>query len=170
LGNCGAQKRRFLRDSPQLIRRSATLDAVRALSEMRSRAISWRTSGEIAGMFEQKLERAFLNLVLNAFEASARRQSAIEIDIRSYSEQFEIRVIDHGPGVPAPIRDTLFDLFVSFGQSTGTGQGLAIVNKIVRDHAGRVAVETTSLFGTTFLVKLPCAVSVLSEPMQRIIS
>jgi signal transduction histidine kinase len=138
------------------------VDAVRARSEMRSRAISWRISGEMAGMFDpQKIERAFLNLVLNAFEASAQTQTGIEIDIRSLSEQFEIRVIDHGPGVPPPIRDTLFDPFVSFGKSTGIGLGLAIVNKIVRDHAGQVAVETTSHSGTTFLVKLPRAVSVL---------
>jgi signal transduction histidine kinase len=147
------------------------VDAVRARSEMRSRTIVWRTSGEMAGMFDpQKIERAFLNLVLNAFEASAQTQSEIEIDIRSCSEQFEIRVIDHGPGVSPPIRDTLFDPFVSFGKSTGTGLGLAIVNKIVRDHAGQVTVETTSHSGTTFLVKLPRAVGTLSEPMQRVSS
>jgi signal transduction histidine kinase len=93
-----------------------------------------------------------------------------EIDIRSFSEQFEIRIIDHGPGVPAAIRDTSFDPFANFGKSTGTGLGLAIANKIVRDHTGQAAVETTPHSGTTFLVKLPRPVSVLSESMRQMSS
>jgi signal transduction histidine kinase len=106
------------------------VDAICARAEMRSRAISWRIFGEMAGMFDpQKIERAFLNLASNAFEASAQTQTGIEIDIRSLSEQFEIRVIDHGPGVPPPIRDTLFDPFVGFGKSTGIGLGLAITTR-----------------------------------------
>jgi signal transduction histidine kinase len=144
------------------------VDAVRARAEMRSRKILWHTSGEMTGMFDpHKIERAFLNLVLNALEASAQSQREIEIDIRSFAGQFEIRVTDHGPGVPPLIRETLFDPFVSFGKSTGSGLGLAIVNKIIHDHAGHVAMEATSQSGTTFLVKLPRAVSVLIEAGER---
>jgi len=107
-------------------------------------------------MFDpQKIERAFFNLVLNACEASAQTQDGIEIDIRSLASLFEIRVTDHGPGVPRPIRSTLFEPFVSYGKSNGTGLGLAIVNKVIHDHGGSVAVEQTSHSGTTFLVRLP---------------
>jgi len=110
----------------------------------------------MTGIFDpQKIERAFFNLVLNACEASAQTQAGIEIDICSLAGQFEIRVTDHGPGVPRPIRSTLFEPFVSYGKSNGTGLGLAIVNKVIHDHGGSVAVEQTSRFGTTFLVKLP---------------
>ena len=144
-------------------------DAVRARAEMRTRVISMRTSGEMMGTFDpQKIERVFFNLVLNACEASAQTQGEIEIDIRSLAELFEIRVIDHGPGVPAPVRNTLFDPFVSFGKSNGTGLGLAIVNKVIHDHGGWVAVEDTSPTGTTFLVKLPRAARVLSEATQAV--
>jgi len=144
-------------------------DAVRARAEMRTRVISMRTSGEMMGTFDpQKIERVFFNLVLNACEASAQTQGEIEIDIRSLAELFEIRVIDHGPGVPAPVRNTLFDPFVSFGKSNGTGLGLAIVNKVIHDHGGSVAVEDTSPAGTTFLVKLPRAARVLSEATQAV--
>ncbi len=132
------------------------VDAVRARSEMRHRAISLRISGEMMGMFDpQKIERAFINLVLNACEASEQTQSEIAIDIHSSTDSFEIRVIDHGRGVPAAIRNTLFDPFVSFGKSNGTGLGLAIVDKVIHDHGGSVTVEETSLSGTTFLVKIP---------------
>jgi signal transduction histidine kinase len=138
----------------QTIRRA--VDAARARSEMRTRAVSVRTSGAMTGRFDpQKIERAFFNLILNACEASAQTSSGIEIDILSMASLFEIRVTDHGPGVPAPIRNTLFDPFVSFGKSNGTGLGLAIVIKVIHDHGGSVLVEETSPSGTTFLVKLP---------------
>ena len=127
------------------------VDAVRARAEMRIRSINIRTSGEMSGTFDpQKIERAFFNLVLNACEASVQSQSEIEIDVRSLSEVFEIRVIDQGPGIPAPIQNTLFDPFISFGKANGTGLGLAIVNKVIHDHGGSVIVEETSAAGTTF--------------------
>jgi signal transduction histidine kinase len=145
------------------------VDTVRARAEMRTRLISLRTSGEMTGTFDpQKIERVFFNLVLNACEASVPTQGEIEIEIRSLAKLFEIRVMDRGPGVPAPIRNTLFDPFVSFGKSTGTGLGLAIVNKVVCDHGGSVTVEETSLLGTTFLVKLPRAVRTATDAAQTV--
>jgi len=145
------------------------VDAVRARPELRTRPILIRSAEEVNGTFDpQKIERVFFNLVLNACEASAQTQSEIVVEIRSFPELFEIRVIDHGPGVPAPIRDTLFDPFVSFGKSNGTGLGLAIVNKVIEDHGGSVAVEETSPSGTTFLVKLPRAVPVSRETAQPV--
>src|SRR3984885_200838 len=60
------------------------VDAARTRSEMRARAVSVRTSGEMTGIFDpQKIERAFFNLVLNACEASAQTQAGIELDICS---------------------------------------------------------------------------------------
>ncbi|MGB9431507.1 MAG: HAMP domain-containing sensor histidine kinase [Candidatus Acidiferrum sp.] len=145
------------------------VDTVRARPEMRSRVISMHSSGELSGTFDpQKIERAFFNLILNACEASAQTQGETVIDIRSHSGQFEIRVIDRGSGVPAPIRNTLFDPFVSFGKSNGTGLGLAIVDKVIHDHGGSVTVEETSPSGTTFLVKLPRAVRVSSDTTQAV--
>jgi signal transduction histidine kinase len=136
---------------------------------MRNRAITIRMSGEVTGTFDpQKVERVFFNLVLNAGEASSQTQGEIEIDVQSSLEIFEIRVIDHGSGVPAPIRNTLFDPFVSFGKSNGTGLGLAIVSKVIHDHGGTVAVEATSPAGTTFLVKLPRAARKLAEALQPV--
>lgn len=141
------------------------VDAVRARSELRTRTVLLRTSGDMAGIFDpKKIERAFFNLVLNACEASSQTQREIEIEIHSLENVFEIRVADHGTGVPAAVRATLFDPFVSFGKSNGTGLGLAIVNKVIHDHGGSTTLEHTSPTGTTFLVKLPRTVRVLNEP------
>jgi signal transduction histidine kinase len=145
------------------------VDAVRARAEMRNREISIRTSGDMGGTFDpQKIERAFVNLVLNACEASVSTQGEIEIEMHSSSNLFEIRVIDHGCGVPSAVCNTLFDPFVSFGKSNGTGLGLAIVSKVIHDHGGSVVVEETSLSGTTFLVKLPRAPQTLQQTIQTV--
>jgi signal transduction histidine kinase len=132
------------------------IDAARARPELRDREISVRTAGDMAGVFDpQKIERALLNLVVNACEAVPNREGKIVFDIVSSPESFEIRISDNGPGIPDTIRDNLFEPFVSAGKPNGTGLGLAIVSKIIADHGGAVGVESTSAHGTTFLVKLP---------------
>lgn len=153
----------------QIIRHA--VDAVRARAEMRIRSINIRTSGDMTGTFDpQKIERAFFNLVLNACEASVQSQSEIEIAVRSFPEVFEIRVIDHGPGIPPAILKTLFDPFISYGKANGTGLGLAIVNKVIHDHGGSVTVEETSPAGATFLVRMPRAAGVLGKAPMGVIS
>jgi signal transduction histidine kinase len=138
----------------QTIRRA--VDAVLTRPEFRSRTISVQASGEMEGAFDpKKIERVFFNLLLNACEATAQWQGHIEVDLKSVQDSFEVRVIDNGPGIPAQIRSTLFDPFVSSGKPNGTGLGLAIVNKIVHDHSGSVVVERTSDSGTVFLVSFP---------------
>lgn len=153
----------------QIIRHAS--DTVRARPEMRNRSASVRASGDMSGVFDtQKIERAFFNLVLNAFEASAQTQGEVQIDIRSSADWFDIRVIDHGCGVPAAVRNSLFDPFVSHGKANGTGLGLAIVDKILHDHGGSVDVEETSSAGTTFIVRLPRAAHSLVETAQTVVT
>jgi signal transduction histidine kinase len=138
----------------QCVRRA--IDAARARPELRDREISVRAAGDMVGVFDpQKIERALLNLVVNACEAVPNREGKIAFDIVSLPETFEIRISDNGPGIPDAIRDNLFEPFVSAGKPNGTGLGLAIVSKIIADHGGAVCVESTSAHGTTFLVKLP---------------
>jgi len=138
----------------QCLRRA--VEAARARPQLRNRDVSIRAAGDMTGVFDpKKMERAFLNLALNACEAAPNRDGKIAIDIASTPDSFEIRVSDNGPGIPVAIRNNLFDPFVSAGKPNGTGLGLAIVSKIIADHGGTVAVESTSASGTTFLVKLP---------------
>ncbi|HEX4003823.1 MAG TPA: HAMP domain-containing sensor histidine kinase [Candidatus Acidoferrales bacterium] len=138
----------------QTIRRAA--DAVVAIPDLRRRTVSVSTSGEIDGVFDPtKIERAFFNLLLNACQAAPQGAGKVRVEIASSADSFDIRVIDNGSGIPASIRGTLFDPFVSSGKPNGTGLGLAIVSKILHDHGGSVSVESTSESGTIFLVELP---------------
>ena len=143
------------------------VEAVLARPELRNRQIAIRPSGEMEGVFDpRKIERALFNLILNACEATAQWQGNISIELFSAGDTFEVRVIDNGPGIPAGIREVLFDPFVSSGKPNGTGLGLAIVNKIINDHGGSVTVERTSEVGTVFLIRLPRASRVLDEAPQ----
>jgi signal transduction histidine kinase len=145
------------------------IEAVRGRPELRRQMISVHEAGDMAGVFDpQKMERAFLNLALNACEAVSNLHGEIAFDIRSSTDDFEIRVSDNGPGIPLSIRRSLFDPFVSEGKTNGTGLGLAIVNKIVTDHGGSVSVETTSNIGTTFLVRLPRTQHLVQKVPQNI--
>jgi signal transduction histidine kinase len=166
-----ASERRTIVPQPasidQTIRRA--IDAVQGRPELRSRSILMTTAGDMTGVFDpKKLERAFFNLTLNACEATPERQGRIAIDISSTTESFEIRVSDNGSGIPASIRNTLFDPFVSAGKSNGTGLGLAIVSKVIHDHGGNVTVARTSEAGTVFLIKLPRSQQELDEVPQSI--
>jgi signal transduction histidine kinase len=140
----------------QVIRRA--IEAIHAKPEFRQARIVLLASEDMEGMFDaRKLERVFFNLILNACEATADTQGSITVEAKIHGDNFEIRIQDNGPGIPAGIRHTLFDPFVSFGKPNGTGLGLAIVSKIVQDHSGSVTIEQTSEAGTTVLVLLPCS-------------
>jgi signal transduction histidine kinase len=120
--------------------------------------IKIRISGEgsTEGWFDfKKLERALLNLLLNACEMVPADTGKIEIGLRRKGENLEIRIEDNGPGIADAVRDRLFEPFVSYGKENGTGMGLTVVQKILQDHGGDVTVERTSVSGTTFRINIP---------------
>ncbi len=100
------------------------------------------------------LRRAFGNLLRNAVEA-AGPASPIEVSISVRAAgAVLVRVADHGPGVSAPMRDRVFDPYVTT-KSEGTGLGLALVRQTVETHGGKVRVAETPGGGATFEVTLP---------------
>jgi signal transduction histidine kinase len=140
-------------------------DAVLARPEFHNRLLSIQTPPDTTGVFDpKKIERVFFNLLLNACEATSDR-GKIDIDIKTSDNSFEVRIADDGIGIPAAIRSTLFDPFISSGKSNGTGLGLAIVSKIIHDHYGSVSVEYTGETGTVFLVKFPRSQSGIGDSL-----
>lgn len=146
----------------QLVRGNIAEPVERAIRTARARpefwqiAINFTCDEPVEGWFDpRKLERVFHNLLLNACEAVSPDSGKIELRARRRPEGLEVTVADNGPGIPEPIRDQLFSPFVSYGKSNGTGLGLAVVQKIVQDHGGSVAVERSSSQGTVFRIALP---------------
>lgn len=117
------------------------------------------------------LIQLFLNLVKNAAEAlETSKDACITIttyyqsgmrfkkDAASKSEPLPIGIIieDNGPGIAQELKDSLFEPFVT-SKEGGKGLGLAIVAKIVSDHAGAIEWEEKSPQGTRFRILLPAA-------------
>ena len=110
------------------------------------------------------LHRVVVNLVLNAVQASDGKVS-VSIEVReARSEEIPggfplggavvLRVSDNGPGIPADLRDRVFEPFVT-GRIGGSGLGLAIVQRAVQAHRGMVFVDTDPGSQTTLTVFLP---------------
>ncbi|GAB4335541.1 MAG: hypothetical protein Kow0037_15580 [Calditrichia bacterium] len=101
-----------------------------------------------------KLTRAFFNLAKNAKEAMGTK-GKFEVSVKEVDDGFQFSFSDTGPGIPAEIRDKIFESFVTSGKESGTGLGLAIVKKIVEDHQGKIELSSEKGKGTTFRIILP---------------
>jgi signal transduction histidine kinase len=117
-----------------------------------------------AALDTDKLRRAVFNIAANARDAmkgSGRlhAQATIEIDSGAAPSQSLLLVLtDEGPGVPAGIRDTIFDPFVTTGKKSGTGLGLAVTRRFVEDQGGRVDLlprAPEDPLGASFRIRLP---------------
>lgn len=103
----------------------------------------------------RRLRQALINLFDNARSAAAVTQGAIAIDAhRSEDGSIEVAICDNGNGVPAEIRETLFQPFVS-RRPEGTGLGLAIVAKIMEAHGGSVRLAERPGWATSFVLSFP---------------
>lgn len=134
------------------------VQAVRTHPEFQRIHIGVSSKGNHIGWFDpKKLERALYNLLRNACEVAPRESGRVDVEVRNSSAGVEIRVNDNGPGIPDPIRQRLFEPFVSFGKENGSGMGLAVAQKVIQDHGGEICVERTSETGTVFKLTVPLA-------------
>ena len=67
----------------------------------------------------------------------------------------EIRVADNGTGIPPDKLADIFRPFISTKGSRGTGLGLAVSRKILREHGGDILVQSQPGKGTKFILRLP---------------
>jgi GAF domain-containing protein/two-component sensor histidine kinase len=113
----------------------------------------------------QDVMRVFLNLCGNGFYAANKRRLAkeagyrptLKISTRDLGDKVEIRVRDNGTGIPAEVRDKLFQpFFTTKPTGEGTGLGLSISYDIVtQQHGGSIEVESEVGGFTEFTVRLP---------------
>lgn len=101
-----------------------------------------------------RLVQALLQLVSNSL-AHTTEADTIALGSRAGSDELVLWVRDSGAGVPAEVRDTLFDRFVHSGDSEGSGLGLSIVDAIARAHGGRAVLLDPGPGSTRFGLVLP---------------
>ena len=113
---------------------------------------------------ESLCEQAFANLVQNAYDAMSSGGGTLRLSaskaVRADQDGVEVRIADTGPGIPAELREQIFNPFVTT-KKTGMGLGLSIVSKIVDGHHGSIRVDNgggpPSRSGACFVIFFPAA-------------
>ena len=106
----------------------------------------------------EALSRAILNVVTNAIDAVEEQSNGtvdITTELDEKREVVQVRVTDNGPGIPAETLPDIFNLFVSTKGAKGTGLGLTVSQKILREHGGDISVESSATHGTCFTLSFP---------------
>jgi len=102
----------------------------------------------------EKLRQAFLNIIINALQATPSDGIVVISTGINQAEQCEISFRDTGKGIDATTLERVFEPFFTT-KSDGTGLGLAITKKIIESHGGALIVESDVGSGTTVTVRLP---------------
>jgi two-component system NtrC family sensor kinase len=115
----------------------------------------------VLGVRDQ-LVQVFLNLILNAIDATAAGGSII-LQAVGDGPWLDIRIQDSGTGIAPEDAGRLFQPYFTT-KKQGTGLGLFVTRKLVGDHGGTIDFETTPGAGTTFHVRLP---AIMERPHEE---
>ena len=136
------------------------VETVRQRAAAAGVAIRWQPRADLPlllfdaeGMF-----RAILNVVTNALDAVEERPGpAIGLDVAfdETARLARVTVSDNGAGIAEEARGTIFDLFVSTKGTRGTGLGLPVSRKILREHGGDIRCTSSVGQGSTFVLEFP---------------
>lgn len=103
-----------------------------------------------------RFARMLLNLIKNALEAMPKG-GILRVAVRKQGDKVIFRVTDTGCGIDPELQAKIFEPFVSFGKSKGTGLGMAIAKSVVDAHGGTISVHSEVGVGTSVQVALPVA-------------
>jgi len=119
-----------------------------------------------ADLYPQEIIRALLNVISNGFYAATRRkleagdeafEPVLIATTRNVGKTVEIRIRDNGIGIPPEVREKMFNpFFTTKPTGEGTGLGLSMTHDIiVKQHGGKIDVETEPGAFTEFIITLP---------------
>ncbi len=125
-------------------------------------------------MFDpEAMHRALLNVLSNAVDAAAtRKQSSpgrvhVQAEILADETTVSIQVSDNGDGIEEDQLARIFSPFESSKGARGTGLGLPVSQKILREHAGDISVSSEIGVGTTFALHWPGVVPDDASPATQ---
>jgi signal transduction histidine kinase/GAF domain-containing protein len=114
-----------------------------------------------------QMQQVVLNIITNAEQAMlmARGRGRLVLRTRSRDGLIELSIQDDGPGIPAEHLSRVFDpFFTTKPVGQGTGLGLSICHGIVKEHGGRLRVDSRPGQGTTFTLELPVLGAAETQP------
>lgn len=101
-----------------------------------------------------RFTRMLMNLVKNSLEAMPKG-GILRLGLRQEDSRVIFLIGDTGCGIPAEMLEKIFEPFVSFGKSKGTGLGMAIAKSVIESHGGHITVQSKAGCGTTIEVSVP---------------
>jgi len=151
---------------PELVAANLNETVSDVVELMKSRAaeaqvtLAWQERGDLPPFHfdADLLNRAILNVVTNAIDACEKREGArVELSIswRPGDRCVEVIVADNGEGITPDDVKRIFSVFESRKGARGTGLGLPVSQKIMREHGGDIRVESTPGSGSRFYLELP---------------
>jgi len=165
----------FARKQDQERRRVALGEVLeRTVALLRNQLIQLRVEPvlEVAGGLPDvfgspnQLQQVFVNLINNGAQAIAAtgRPGSVTIRARPWLDGVAVDVADTGPGVPGDLAERIFEpFFTTKREGQGTGLGLSICQGLVKEHGGRLSLQSARGAGATFTVELPAATAPCAE-------
>ena len=145
------------------------VEVVRGRAGDRGITLEWRTGTGVGAVVcdPEGIHRAVLNIVSNALDAVEDRPNpkvGVQTLLEADGNWVKIIVIDNGPGIPAAEIEDIFKPFISSKGSRGTGLGLPVSRKILREHGGDILVQSVPEKGSKFILRIPLNSAFAGEP------
>jgi len=121
----------------------------------------------------EALHRGVLNIVTNAIDACERREDGrveVATEYLPATALVRVTVSDNGGGIPPEDQDKIFNIFVSTKGGRGTGLGLPVSQKIVKEHGGQIQLESQVGVGSRFIIEIPAVTGEAAGPTPQSVS
>lgn len=143
--------RKLLKDTIRLAENQVRMSGIRIELQVTESLPSIHGDG-------QKLQQVFLNLILNAVDASTKgsKIQVIVLPCEHARDCVAVKVVDYGHGIPRHVLPSIFDpFFTTKAKGRGTGLGLSVSQGIIAKHGGKIHVSSEEGSGSIFTVVLP---------------
>lgn len=155
------------------------VELMQSRAEQLNVALTYAPAGEMpmASFDPEGLHRAILNVVTNALDAASERETGtVQVATAHLSDRglFQVIVQDNGPGIAAEDIEKIFTPFQSKKGSRGTGLGLPVSQKILKEHGGQILVDSAPGKGAKFTLEFAASIAdsavhkTYSEPVSEL--
>jgi len=117
-----------------------------------------------------QISQLFQNLISNGFKFKGDKPSLVEINCRTLENHYEFQIKDNGIGISPKYQEQIFIIFKRLhtrDKYEGTGIGLAICKKVVKNHGGKIWLESEEGTGTTIFFTIEKAKDTTKPPANK---
>lgn len=145
-----------------------SIESVQSIAHDKNLEIEFEGCDTAVNADEDRLMQVLVNLLSNAVKYS-NPNDKIQVQAGPVDNFLEVRVIDHGRGIPASHKDLIFERFQQVDSRSdqrekgGTGLGLAICKALIQQHGGLIGVESEENKGSSFWFRLPLSAATQSN-------